>query len=312
MVPIRVAVLGPAGTYTEKVAQEKWKNPALHYCENIPKVFKYMADGEAEYGIVPIEDSAEGDVNITLDLLRDYDFYIVGESFTEVTHTLLGKKDEKTLKKIGSHPQALAHCRKYLEISFPDIEQELEPSTAFAAKKASMDVTYGAIADERNAGIYGLTVLAREIHDWGSNLTRFITIAPKPITPTGRAKTSIIVYPRDDKPGQLFSVLKEFSEREINLTKIVSRPSRGRIEENVFYIDFEGNQTDSDIKSVLENIENLDTISAIRIFGSYPYSPPDSKPKEVVETVKEPESATLFARPFEFWDNPEDKIYESL
>lgn len=309
MPEVRVAVLGPEGTYTEKVALQKWENAELYYAKTIPRVFKRMAEGKADYGVVPVEDSAEGDVNESLDLLRDYDFHIIGEALTEVTHVLLGKKDEKSLKKISSHPQALAHCRKYLETYFSDLDLVPTYSTANAAQIASTDASLGAIAAERNAEIYGLNVLRREVHDWGSNLTRFFILAPEPITPVGRAKTSFILYPRDDKPGQLFKVLKEFAERKINLTKIVSRPSRGQMGEYIFYIDFEGNQSDQNVRTVLENIENLDEIRAIKILGSYPpYHPSELKPEE----VKEREPANLIEQTFGFWDNPEDKVYDSL
>ncbi len=308
MSEIRVAVLGPKGTYTEKVALDQFEKPELLYCKDNSEVFRRMDNGEADNGVVAIEDSAEGDVTVSLDLLRDYDFFIIGEAFTEVTHALLAKKDEKSLTKIGSHPQALRHCRRYLETYFPDLEQRPEASTAFAAKKAAKDDTFGAIADERNADIYGLNVLRTEIHDWGSNLTRFFILSKEPKIPTtGPAKTSIIVYPRDDEPRQLYHVLRELSERSINLTKIVSRPARGRMDEYIFYMDFEGNQTDPDVKTALETIENLDEVRVLRILGSYPY-----QPKMVEETVEEQTPQDLIIQTYDFWDNPEDSIYETL
>jgi prephenate dehydratase len=302
-----IAVLGPKGTFTEKVALERWKNARFLYAKHFEGVFELVENKKAEYGVIPTEDSVEGDVLLSLDLLRRYDVYIVEELRLEVIHCLLGKGKVEDLKIITSHPQALSHCRKYLDSNFPGLDIQPSLSTAHAAQRASLDPKIGAIADERVASLYGLNILRREIHDSGSNITRFFVIASSPSIPEGEAKTSIIIYPSEDRPGVLYEILREFAERRINLTRIVSRPSGRTLGEYVFFIDFEGSQKTRKVRSALSSVEKLSAVRAIRNLGSYSIG---TRKKE--ERAPKLNPSQLIRKTFSFWENEEDRIYDSL
>ncbi|MEW6222375.1 MAG: prephenate dehydratase [Candidatus Hadarchaeota archaeon] len=265
---LSVAVLGPRGTNTEEVAKKHWKRARLVFAKDLPEIFEKVEEGKTTYGVIPVEDSVEGDVTLSFDLLRSHDLNIVKELHLPVTHCLAARGGKDKIKVIASHPQALAHCRVYLKENFPNVEQRQVTSTGEAAKQAAKDATTGAIASERAAKIYKLNVISREVHDRGSNTTRFFVISRKPVRPKNSAKTSIIVDIPKDYPGALYQILAEFANRGINLTKILSRPARGVLGEYIFYVDFEGSTKDSKVKKALKSIEQK---AAVRILGSYSY-----------------------------------------
>lgn len=269
---INVAVLGPKGTNTEEVAKKRWdKDANIHYFMDISEIFDSVMKGEMDYGIVPIEDNIEGDVRGTLNLFRTYEVFITEELYQEVKHSLLAKGRKEDIRRIFSHPQALAHCRLYLNEKFPNIYRQSVSSTAEAAKMASEDPSIGAIANERNAKVYGLNILEKDIHDWGSNTTKFFCIKDSPEPPKGPAKTSIIIYPQLDRPGILYEILEKFKKKNINLTWIESQPSWGELGEYLFYLTFKGSKADPDIQSLLNSIEDMDVVKMIRYLGSYSY-----------------------------------------
>lgn len=305
-----IAVLGPKGTHTERVAKHYWqkRQVTIKRLSSIPAIFEYVNKGKARYGIIPVEDSVEGDVPLSFDFLRNYDLYVVRELHTKLTHCLLAKKGEKEIKTIASHPQALAHCRRYLERFFPNIELKETPSTAEAARLASTDSTIGAIADEKTADIYGLNVISKEVHDFGYNTTRFLVIARKSVKPKGPAKTSIIIDIPKDRPGILHQLLGEFSKRKINLTKIMSRPSRRMLGEYVFFIDFECNEKDPKVKAAYRAIER---VAAIKSLGSYPLPIEIESKIEKMESQVTMEDLRLMEPSFKFWENEEDQVYDS-
>ncbi len=226
-------------------------------------------EGEVDYGVIPIEDSVEGNVNGVIDHFRTHDVFIENEFLLDVEHCLLGSTKVEDLKVIGSHPQALGHCRNFLKANFPNLETKGVSSTADAARMASKDSSFGAIANERCAEIYGLKIFRRNIHDYGMNETRFLSITNEPISPVGQAKTSFLVYPKEDRPGLLLDVLTEFARQNINLSKIVSRPSRGSLGDYIFYLDVDITQVDPRFKSVVKHIAELEEINQIRSIGSY-------------------------------------------
>ncbi len=284
MIKVKVATLGPEGTFSERVARENYEDAKISLTPEISTIFDLVTNGEVDYGVVPIEDNVEGDVRGALDLFRFNDVFITKEFHLEVRHCLLGTGKIEDLVVIGSHPQALRHCRKYLDTKFPNLTRKQTLSTAEAAKMASKDPTFGAIADERVAEIYGLNILERDIHDYGSNTTRFFAIAASPqIPPTtnGSTKTSIIVYPHEDRPGVLYDILEEFKEQDINLTKIVSMPSRGSLGGHIFYADFEGTQADANVNLALEHLESSPTVETIRRLGSFTFNLTDKEIEEI-------------------------------
>lgn len=306
----RVAVLGPEGTNTHKAAEEIWGSRKFEYVSDISNIFGMVSKKQATYGLVPVEDSVQGDVPFTLDCLMRNDLYVIREIQFPVTHCLLSKGYEKTIKVIASHPQALAHCRRYLDANFPGLERRPTSSTAQAARLASSDSTIGALASEWVADTYGLKVQRREIHDRGSNTTRFFVLARKPVRPRGRAKTSIIVDLPEDQPGALHRILVEFARRKINLTRIVSRPARGKLGEYVFYIDLDGNQEDKEVKDAFEAIKKMATI---RSLGSYSvkYVPKKNAVKETGYKVPI-DNLRLMASSLQFWNSEEDRIYDHV
>lgn len=294
---LRIAVLGPRGTNAEEAVIERWgRNVELLY-GTIPEVFDYVDKRKAVYGVVPIEDSVEGDVPLTYDLLRSYDLFVVEELLLPVTHYLLVKEKRENIKSIASHPQALAHCRRYLQENFPNAKLITTSSTAEAARLASIDPTIGAIANKRAAKIYNLKVVDREVHDHGSNVTRFPVLSKKPKEPKGPAHTFIIVDLPKDKPGSLCEILTKFAIQGINLTKIVSRSARGILGEYIFFINFKGDQNNYKVKKALEAISQ---ISAVKILGSY-VQYKIKKRKTVVKSQITTEDLRLMEPSLSFW-----------
>lgn len=273
MTKVKVAVLGPKGTNTEEVAEKCWGDDVeLHFFAAIPEIFDSVMKRDVDYGIVPVEDNIEGDVQGTLNLFRTHEVFITKELHHDVRHWLLAKGRKDDIKKIVSHPQALLHCRWHLDKLFPGIPREVASSTAEAARRASENPSIGAIANERNAKIYGLNIIGEDIHDWGSNTTKFFCIGNSPEIPEERpAKTSVIIYPKLDHPGVLCDILGKFKKEKINLTQIESQPSRGKLGNYLFYLTFEGSKADSRVQSVWDSIDKMEDINLVRYLGSYSY-----------------------------------------
>jgi len=287
MSKLNVAVLGPEGTNTEEVAKKRWGDDAkLLFFDTVPEVFDSVMKGEVDYGIVPVEDNVEGDVQGTINLFRTREVFITEEIQHEVKHWLLAKGKKEDIKKIVSHPQALLHCRLHLDKLFPDIPKEAVSSTAKAARMASDDPTIGAVANKRNAEIYNLDIITENIHDRGSNNTEFFCIKNSPETPKkGTTKTSIFIYPKLDRPGMLYKILGEFEKRKINLTQIKSRPSWGKSGDYIFYLTFDGNKEDPSVKATLDSIRAMEYIDTVRDLGSYSYK------KNLEDKLNLPENA---------------------
>ena len=267
---IKVAVLGPRGTNSEEIAQKDWGDSAKFiYCETFGEIFDHVVQQDATYGVIPIEDSVEGDVAGVMDLLSDRKVYIVRKACLTVKHYLLAKEGIESLRKIGSHPQVLAQCKEYLDKSFPNLERIAFTSTARAALEASKDSSLAAIANNRCAKLYGLRILQSEIM---TNYTQFFHFALEPNNKfTGPAETSVVVYPKNDAPGILAKLLDVFVKNGVNLTKIYSRPVRGSVWKKKFFISFEGSKFESRIANALKSIETLSIVDKVWSFGSYPF-----------------------------------------
>jgi len=269
----KLAYLGPRGTFCEQAARQwtirdKWD---LLPCSSIDKVMAAVADGSVAYGIVPIENSCEGSVNQTLDLLAyAYDLQIVGEIILPVQHNLLVRQGIRLqeIQRIISHPQALAQCRKYLAAKFPTLEYVDVSSTAEAAMRvaASME-PWAAIGTSAAAEEYALEILEACIQDGSQNETRFVILGRKTVPKTGKDKTSLLLY-LIDRPGSLFKALEQFYLQNINLSKIESRPARTMIGDYLFFVDIEGHRDDSHVQAALEGLKPI--TRAIKILGSYP------------------------------------------
>ncbi len=250
----RIAFLGPVGTYTHQAAESRFGANAKYLpLLNIEAVFKTVANKEAKYGVVPIENNTEGVVGITLDSLKKYDVKIVAEICMDIHHSFASLQDDITkIKRIYSHPQGYNQCLNFLEThNLLDVEFIPTESTAKAAKLAAKDELSGAICSKIAAKLYNVPLLFEKIEDNSANRTRFIIISDFKTQKSGNDKTSVIAK-TSHKSGALFELLKEFKEKNINLLKIESRPNKDDTFNTWFYIDFEGHIDDKNVKEIIE------------------------------------------------------------
>lgn len=286
-----IGVLGPEGSYSEKAAklwiQEKCleaglEASSLRYFEDIEDAFTAAAEGKTDFSVVPVENSIEGSVGVSLDLLLRLNTVVCGEVVVRIEHCLLAKGSRENIKVILSHPQALAQCRHFLKENFPSAEIRSTGSTSHAARLAGEIEEMAAIASPEAAERYGLRILLSNIQDRKENHTRFLVVragnsrfpekGPQEKTcpvseETSGFKTSLIAYLAKDRPGSLYELLGAFAKRGINLTKIESRPSKRELGDYYFYIDFEGHIGDELIKDALKDIKaNADML---KVLGSY-------------------------------------------
>lgn len=265
-----VAFQGEKGAYSEEAATLFFGSSSNSKpYRSLSEVFGAVEEELVDAGIVPIENSLEGSVNQTYDLLLSSELKVSGEVVLRVTHCLIANKKMslESVKTVYSHPQALAQCRNFLD----NLKCEVTPTydTAGSVKlikeKKLMDSC--AIASERAAKIYKMAILARGIEDDKNNYTRFFVLSRKDSPYTGKDKTSII-FSTKNTPGALYSALKEFAVRRINLTKIESRPTRMTPWEYNFYLDFEGHRSEEKCKKAVEGLEKKSLF--VKILGSYP------------------------------------------
>jgi prephenate dehydratase len=275
--PRRLAFLGPPGTFTEEAAlayaRTLGAESELAPLPSITAVATAVDSGMADEGIVPIENSLEGSVSETLDLLvhSPNPLAIRSELVLPIDHYLLARPDTKPeqVKVIHAHPQALGQCRSFIERCFPKARIEAALSNAAAVEEAMKDPAAAAIGPARAAEIYGAQVLARRIQDRNPNLTRFVVLAHEDHPPTGRDKTSIaFAFATEDRPGLLVGALQEFAARSINLSKIESRPSKEKLGAYIFVVDIDGHRTEPAVAEALSRVQEL--CSSFRVLGSYP------------------------------------------
>lgn len=267
--PLTVAYLGPRATFTHQAALQHFGTAVTYSpARSIADVFEDVEHGRTDYGVVPVENTTEGAVNVTLDRLIESDAIICGElALTVAQHLLSFARDLGDVKAVISHPQALAQCRGWLGQHLPDVPTQEVTSTAAAAEMAAADVTVAAIASELAAELYGVPVLRPRIEDNPHNSTRFLVIGRRPAGPTGRDKTSILFAMRNE-PGALYRILEPFARRGLNLTKIESRPARRQPWEYVMFVDFEGHRDVPDVAAALREIAERTLF--LKVLGSYP------------------------------------------
>lgn len=272
MVADKVGYLGPIGTFTEQAMACFFAGKEYHGVpySDIPALIKSVADGEITRAVVPAENSVEGSVNVTLDLLvREEGPLITGEVVLPVVHHLLARSGPRLFTKILSHPHALAQCRDYIQRGFPAAVKEATTSTAEAARLVSSSgEPWAAIGTEEAAAHYGLEVVARAVQDYADNETRFVIIGTQPVPPTGKDKTSLAFSLVHDRPGALYGALGEFADRGINLTKIESRPARRSIGYYIFFVDCEGHREDDLLAEAIDAVKLRSTY--FKVLGSYP------------------------------------------
>ena len=273
-----VAYLGPAGTFTEEAlfSQPDLARAAHLALASFPEVLAAVGQDRADIGLLALENSIEGTVNVTLDqLIFDQELWIVRELQIPVTQCLVGVGSARfeQVKKVLSIPVATAQCRGWLAAHLPGAEEEATASTGDAVRRAAEahDPHVVAIGTRRAAELYGLEVLAADIEDHGSNTTRFVVVA-RPSwglpAPTGHDKTSLVCFQSSDHPGSLHSILGQFAARDINLTKLESRPTKTALGDYCFVIDIDGHLADEVVADCLRDLHA--TLAAVKFLGSYP------------------------------------------
>jgi len=266
--PISVSYLGPAGTFSNEAAVEIFGSSSeLRPCPDFASIFKEVEKGVADFGVLPIENTVGGSVDLSLVLLNLSTLKIFGEKTIAVHPNLASKaKSLKSLKRLFSHPQPYSQCRQFIASILPGVEVIETSSTTAAAAKAAKDPQSAAICNLAAVHNYKLNVLSERIEDFPS-FTRFVVLSNREAEPTGRDKTSIAVTIKN-KPGELYRLLGVFFKRGINLTRIVSRPIPGSNWGYLFFIDFDGHKNDKKTAGALNVVSEMG--ESLKIFGSYP------------------------------------------
>jgi len=269
--PLTVAYFGPEATFTHKAALTHFGAAAsFRPLRTIGDVFEEVERRRADYGVVPVENTTEGAVNVTLDRLTDSEATICGELYLEIAQHLLSRaSDLSEIKRVLSHPQGIAQCRGWLAANLPGVPTEESSSTAAAAEVAANDPTVAAIASELAGTLYGVPSLRAHIEDNRHNATRFLVIGAgqPPPGPSGRDKTSML-FAMKNEPGSLYRILEPFVRAGLNLSKIESRPAKIRAWEYVIFVDFEGHRDTPAVATALREI--AERTLHLKILGSYP------------------------------------------
>jgi prephenate dehydratase len=268
----RLAFLGPAGTYTEEAALLYDPGADLQPLSTIAAVGLAVSSETTDQGVVPIENSLEGSVTFTLDLLiRESGLSIFTEVVLPINHYLMAKPGTRVsdIQVIYSHPQSLAQCREYLERRFPDAQQMASLSNSAAVSNMNdSSLLAAAIGPKRAAELYGAEILGKDIQDVANNVTRFAVLARHDHAPTGDDKTSICFSFHQDAPGVLYRAMGEFATRNINLVKIESRPTKQSLGQYIFLIDCTGHRLDPLVRDAIEAVGR--SVSMLKVLGSYP------------------------------------------
>lgn len=272
----RVAYLGPEGTYSS-AAVCKYFGTGIQAvpCTAIVDVFAAVREGLADFGVVPVENSSEGSVVMTLDCFATTELDIYAEILLRIRHCLMSSRETASsgIQRIVSHQQSLGQCRDWLQAHYADVERSAVSSNAEAAKLAASTLGTAAIAGHRAAQLYGLELLAEGIEDSQDNSTRFLVVSRDLKPPrSGQDKSSLIISTANE-PGTLFRTLEPFNRFGVNLTKLESRPSRKEAWSYAFYIDLSGHVDDADVQSVLSEL--YQSALEVKVLGSYPVADAD-------------------------------------
>lgn len=268
--PIKVAFLGPEGTFTQQASLKHFGSGAVtRPMSVIDEVFREVEAGAVNYGVVPVENSTEGVVTHTLDNFIGSNLKICGEVELRIHHHLMVSDVTHTdaITRIYSHSQSLAQCRKWLDAHYPKAERIAVNSNAEAAKRIKGEWNAAAIAGAMAAELYDLKILAEKIEDEPDNSTRFLIIGTEQVAPSGEDKTSIVASVRNS-PGALHDLLEPFQRHKVDLTRVETRPSRSGAWTYVFFIDFKGHIENERVRAALAEVS--ERVSDLKILGSYP------------------------------------------
>ena len=269
---LRVAYLGPAGTFSHEAALKKFgRSVEFVPSRSFEDIFVDMVRKEIDYGVVPVENSTDGGITDTLDLFVEYDVCVCGELLLPVRQNLLSRATREKIKVIYSKPQIFAQCKGWLNRMMPDVELREMPSSAAAAEHAANDPQGAAIGSEGAASIYGLNILSASIEDRHDNVTRFFVLGPEWSKPTDADKTALCFSVRDEV-GALCHILKSFEGDGINLTKIESRPSKRKAWDYLFFVDVEGHVDDACVRQALDAVKAKSVF--FKVLGSFPRAEP--------------------------------------
>jgi len=264
-----VAGLGPRGTFSEEAVVKHFggQMPVV-LCASIDEVFRSVESGSVGYGVVPVENSTEGAVGRTMDLLVSSPLRLCGEVLLPVRQNLMSKAASADhVKRIYSHAQSLAQCNRWLNQNLPSVERIPVSSNAEAARLASEDPDAAAIAGRTAAELYGLNVLAPGIEDDPNNTTRFVVVSQQAVPRSGRDKTSLVMSSRN-VPGAMHELLTPMAKHKVSMSRLESRPSRTGLWEYVFFVDLEGHQDDANVAQALAEMRDL--AAFLKVLGSYP------------------------------------------
>jgi chorismate mutase/prephenate dehydratase len=267
--PPRVAYFGPEGSYTHAAALKYFGSSAEAVPEvSIAEVFRKAECGEADFGVVPVENSTEGIVSHTLDMFLNSSLSICGETLLRIHHHLLSREAKlENISRVYAHPQSLAQCRHWLERHLPQAECVAASNNAQAVRIAAKEEEAAAIAGENAAQLYGLPIVASHLEDEPNNTTRFLVLGNQPRIPSGKDKTSILSTSQD-KPGALVRLLKPLAKHGISMSKVESRPSKRGLWNYVFFLDIEGHMEDVRVAEAFEEMKKASIL--FKVLGSYP------------------------------------------
>lgn len=266
--PLKIAYLGPEATFTHLASLKRFGSQVGYVpCNSITDVFLEVEKDNADYGVVPIENSIEGAVSHTLDMFMDSDLKICSQIILDVSHHLLANCAKEKIKKIYSISQVFGQCRIWLQENIPGAEKIEVSSTTRAAQIAAREKNSACIASLLASKVYKLKVVAGDIEDSPHNVTRFLIIGKTDVPPTGCDRTSVM-FSIKDKVGALHDMLLPFKKYGINLTKIESRPSKKKAWDYYFFVDMDGHRQNSNVRKALLELE--DKCKFLKILGSYP------------------------------------------
>jgi chorismate mutase/prephenate dehydratase len=267
--PLSVAFLGPQGTFTEAAAFKRFGHAQTGIsCASIDEIFRKVESGEANYGVVPVENSTEGAIGRTLDLLMQSPLRLCGEVLLAVHQCLLSQdKDMAKIKRVYSHPQSLGQCQDWLNAHLPHAERVSVASNAEAASLAANDKHSAAIAGRQAAERFSIPVQAANIEDDPRNTTRFLVIGNQDVAASGKDKTSLVMS-ASNRPGAVHDLLVPFAKHGVSMSKLESRPAKSGLWEYIFFVDIEGHQTDKKVSAALGELKEV--AAFVKILGSYP------------------------------------------
>ena len=267
--PLNIACLGPEGTFSQSAALKHFgRSVQLSLLGSIDQVFREVEAGACQYGVVPVENSTEGTVNQTLDMLLESGLKLCGEVELRIHQHLLSHAENlKDIEIVYSHDQSLAQCRRWLDANLAEARRVPVPSNAEAALNAGRDGSRAAVAGEHAAQVYQLPILSKNIEDDPDNTTRFLVLGREAVGPSGNDKTSVL-FAMPSRPGALVNMLACFADHGVNMTKIESRPSRQGMWAYVFFVDIAGHADDAAVAKALSDLDGK--AAMVKLLGSYP------------------------------------------